>query len=221
MTRIGLISCLAAFALIAVPGAERAGAQIVVPDPDQPNPFVPPGQDDNEDDDEDRTRDVSRTPVPPPIKVAPAPTALLVQRIEESLEFCISAPRPYAIDCISVQFDTIAATLPVEGDYAEAREVLENASRQLRRVVRRNASDTLPRVTLAIETESGPEPLTDRPLRAVEAEDLAVAEAEATAIIDEAATILLRSGAADTVLTPHYARIAQAVESSKVLLRSS
>lgn len=209
------IPCLALLTLVlALAGADVA-AQIVVPDPDQPNPFVRPAEDDDDGEDPVISRRL-------PLKAAPVPTTEIVQQIDESLEFCFSAPKLYAIDCISVQFESIAETLPERGDYAEARAVLETAARDLRRVVRQSASETLPRVRLARETETGgTERLTARPLRAVEETAAVTAEARAAEIIEEAATLLLRSSAEDPARAAHYTRIAQAVDSSKVLLRSS
>ena len=60
---------------------------------------------------------------------------------------------------------------------------------------------------------------TARPLVAVDAAQLAAVNQQAEAILDEARTVLLRSSGSNQRKS-QYTRIAQALDSSKVLLRS-
>ena len=61
---------------------------------------------------------------------------------------------------------------------------------------------------------------TTRPITPVAPARVAAANAEATAVVDELATTLLRAGPTRTAQR-ELARVAQAVDSTKVLLRSS
>lgn len=125
----------------------------------------------------------------------------------------------YRIDCIRQTLLLAAARLPTRGDYAPVREALVDAAEKLDRIVEQNSAAASGRVTPPI----GGRPLapTLPPLRAVSPEAQEKAVAEALAVLEEAETILLRSAENSTRRLEHYQQVAQAIDSTKVLLRSS
>jgi hypothetical protein len=116
------------------------------------------------------------------------------------------------VDCVAAGLADVAAAMPRDSDQAAARAALEKASRDLRALAQENRDTSLPRVT----AKRG-DVTTSRPLAAV-VPSPAVASA-ADAIVAEAQTVLLRSAPADAA--PEYNRISAALDSSRVLLRSS
>ncbi|MCV2867421.1 hypothetical protein OEW28_02105 [Defluviimonas sp. WL0002] len=125
----------------------------------------------------------------------------------------------YRIDCIRQTLLLAAARLPNRGDYAPVKDALLDAADKLDRIVEQNASASSGRVTPPI----GGRPLapTLPPLRAVSPEAQERAVAEAIAVLEEAETILLRSAENSERRLVHYQQVAQAIDSTKVLLRSS
>jgi hypothetical protein len=139
-----------------------------------------------------------------------------VQAIRAVVVFCESLAAPdYAIDCLSERLGAVAAAMPRSGDYAEARTAIAAASRALGDLARANADPERP----AARGRSGGV-TTGRPLVPVRPDRRAAANARASAILDETETLLLRSAGSDARQT-HYASIAAALGSGKVLLRSA
>ena len=193
-------------------------AQIVVPDPDEPNQFVisPEAEDD---DAEERIRAPKKRKKPAADSVAtPEITAIFLAQLEDGGDACDRAPSPYRIDCVSEQFAALARNMPRTGDYAEARQVLQEASRDLKALVRGNREAGGASVSIEVETATGGSAV--KRLSAVAAERQAEVTAAATAIIEEAATVLLRSRSATEERASAFTQIAEAVDSTKVLLRS-
>lgn len=208
----GFSAVLGIAGLIAVAGAAMAGPRPVAV---SPSVFVPPV--------------VALPPAPPAAAVDPAlanaqtasaqATQRIVRTIRSSQVFCASVGNSaYAIDCLSERLAATAASLPETGDYAEAREALTVASRKLNQVARNNSTRDLPRINVRQPVEGGI--ATSRPLVPVAPERQAEANAQAAAILDEAATVLLRSTESADDRRDDYLQIATAVGSNKVLLRS-
>ncbi len=150
----------------------------------------------------------------------PQTTAQVVAAINNVRNFCGRlAAQEYVIDCLSAQLADVAARMPESGDYADARMVLDQAARELRAVTMRYRSTTMPRGTARSSGTDGQ--ASARPLTAVRGEDLDAAKQQATRIIEEAATQLLRSSQAGEERRVHFEQIAEAVDSNKVLLRST
>jgi hypothetical protein len=147
-------------------------------------------------------------------------TASVVKAINSCNEFCGKlVQKEYVIDCLSERLRNAAKILPSTGDYAEAKIALENASRKLHDLARKNASKKLPRVRMKTK---GKKPVTtSRPLIAVKTSSLKQTNQQAIAIVKEAETVLLRATESSERRKVHYKRIATAVGSTKVLLRSS
>ncbi|MEO0913869.1 MAG: hypothetical protein AAFY59_12910 [Pseudomonadota bacterium] len=151
---------------------------------------------------------------------SPEATQSIVSRINAARDFCRRVPaQEYTIDCLGDALQTIAADIPADGDYGEAKEALADAAQKLRSLATSNASRELPRGTVRVQREGGRSSAT--PLTPVARETLAQSNAAAVSIIEEAETVLLRSAANSAARRVHYQQIATAVGSTKVLLRST
>jgi hypothetical protein len=171
-----------------------------------------------------------RDAAPPPPPVAPevpyvydpsdeiAPVgAKVVAALEQATQFCAALPdASYRIDCLAERMTAIAASMPASGPYAYSRAAIADAGRKLAAVSRRYADPTKSRNRYAAGAMR-----TARPLTAVRPEAAAQANRQATAIIAEAETVLLRSSATQPAAAAQIERIAVAVGSNKVLLRST
>ncbi|MEP5213507.1 hypothetical protein [Sulfitobacter pontiacus] len=120
------------------------------------------------------------------------------------------------VDCLSDRLEQVADEIPDGTDYDEVRSILADTSAKLGTLARQNRDRSRGKVK-ASQPGQGPEGTT-RPLNAVAPASLTAVNAQAVDILEEAKTKLLRS--ADTKNRNQYARIAQALESNKVLLRS-
>jgi hypothetical protein len=78
-----------------------------------------------------------------------AATAQIVQSIDAAYAFCArSVQQEYLIDCLGSNLADLAAEIPKTGDYAEAAQILTDASQKLRAIARDNRSTTLPKARL-------------------------------------------------------------------------
>ncbi|MBO0905804.1 hypothetical protein [Jiella sonneratiae] len=143
-------------------------------------------------------------------------TRSIIARINDGNSHCSSLEPVYRIDCLRASYEWVAAQAERLGpDYREAATILNGLSRDLGRVVDQNLDRQAPRAR-------SPRPTirrTDLEYRAVRRSDLAKANQQAQQAIDKAVNALQRAKSA--ALAPHYQRIAQAVASSKLLLRSA
>jgi hypothetical protein len=143
------------------------------------------------------------------------------QRVAAALEaatrFCAALPdASYRIDCLADRLSTVAASMPSTGPYAASRKAIADAGRKLGATARKYADASNPRNRYAAgDTRTG------RPLTPVRPDAAAAANREATAIVAEAETVLLRSGATQPAAAAQIERIAAALASNKVLLRST
>lgn len=157
--------------------------------------------------------------IPIPDDLGETPTGGIVTAVSEVRDFCSRVePREYRIDCLAERLEATARSLPTTGEYADVRSAILQASQRLEAVARRNRSTTLPEGRA--RAANNPSRATSRPLVPVATERLAAASREATAIIEEAETMLLRSAESPENRMSHYQRIAAAIGSNKVLLRS-
>jgi len=87
-----------------------------------------------------------------PGAIAPLPqvatlqaAAQIVSQLDAATEFCSVISRAaYVVDCLSERLAVIAEAMPDTGEYAEARDALALASRDLLLSVKENPSATLP-----------------------------------------------------------------------------
>ncbi|MDO9524640.1 MAG: hypothetical protein Q7J57_03725 [Gemmobacter sp.] len=145
-----------------------------------------------------------------------ASTQAIVDSLEAARAFCAALTEDqFTVDCLSERLETAALAMPQVGDYAQARTAILDASAKLRQIARDNRDTAKPR-----GTASRGGTVTSRPLVAVTRASLPSALAQAAAVLQETETLLLRSTSGTDRRRSHYTRIAAAVGSSKVLLRS-
>lgn len=146
-------------------------------------------------------------------------TDRIVGEISAARDFCGRiGQQEYVIDCLADQLERAAGNIPRRGDYAEARSVLAGAASDLRSLARDNADPTLGRARLREPGTGGQS--SSRPITPVRSDALAALNEQAATILQEAETVLLRSAENSERRMVHYQRIADAVGSTKVLLRS-
>ncbi|WP_241479124.1 hypothetical protein [Leisingera sp. ANG-M1] len=122
------------------------------------------------------------------------------------------------VDCLSERLENAAAGIPQGTDYDEVRGVLKDTSDRLKRLARQNRDPDRRRVTVA--STANPAERTTRPLTPVSAAAQAEVNLQAARILEDAATVLLRSSEQAQARQNQYAQIAAAIDSNKVLLRS-
>ena len=119
---------------------------------------------------------------------------------------CGALPAEYRADCLGQAFRRASNVQPC-CDYRNSHRALRSGSRQIKSLVRKNRDRSAPAIT-----RSG------RRYVAVKKEVVSEVNRQAAAIVEETQTVLLRSGTGR--LKVHYQRIAQAVGSTKKILRS-
>ncbi len=146
-------------------------------------------------------------------------TNRVVRILTSGQAFCASlADDAYAIDCLAERMEAAAAAMPDTGEYADARAALLQGAARLNALAVANADPALPRATARSAGAEGIR--TSRPLVPVRKDKLAEVAVQAQQIVEETETLLLRSAEASNARKVHYTRIAAAVDSNKVLLRS-
>ena len=105
---------------------------------------------------------------------------------------------------------------PQSGTYAPVHKVLKDTVTRLEAVVEANLDTSKPPIRL----RSGDGATTTPRMRAIRPETLPRADAEAARIVADAEKILLRSAALNAPARVEFVRIAEAVGSNKLLLRS-
>lgn len=160
--------------------------------------------------------------------VSPEATAFIVGEIERARRVCSQIPRIYRHQCLEWEFRKLAEKISRNGDYEEAAEILETAARKIKVATRPHIDRAAPRIKVA---EPGPAatpeaptpprpPKPTGPIAAVKPEAVDELDAVVEDIIEEAATQLLRSAETSEARRLSYLEIAEAVDSTKVLLRS-
>lgn len=141
-----------------------------------------------------------------------ARTTAIVERLNRVWQECEALPRrEYRIDCLSEGYVRAAAVIPQDATFGDGRQAILAAAGRLNALAQSTGAGGLPDLPASGRT---------RPLRAVDPARLAAANAAATRIIEETETILLRASTASQDRRVPFQRIAQAVGSSKTLLRS-
>jgi len=146
-------------------------------------------------------------------------TNAIVLQLKEGAALCGKTPQAYRIDCLSQNYRETAKKLASRGDYGEARTVLLETAEKLDALVQSNRDSTKPRIR--VKTKSGGRKVQTRALTPVKPQRVAALKRQAVPILKEAETKLLRSASSNASNSIHYQRIAAAVSSNKVLLRSS
>lgn len=135
-----------------------------------------------------------------------ATTRAVVRTIRRETVYCLSVEAVYWYDCCRQAYTFASKQLNGQPSYAEAQKALDIIVGSLDRTVRRNGDPATPAKRRNLQSYAPIKPA-------------AVAQARKDFIValDEAETILLRSAEKGNV---HFARIAEAVHSNKVLLRA-
>ncbi|OBY27863.1 hypothetical protein A9D60_13995 [Leisingera sp. JC1] len=152
-----------------------------------------------------------------PASVTNSVTSAVVAQISISSAACEAVGTAYRTDCLAKELQALVKKLPAQGEYAAAREALATASAELAGLSRQNRDNSQPRLRITVQADSETK---RRPVSAVKPETVAETNAKALAILEDTTTVLLRSVEGNNDVALHYQRIAQALNSSKVLLRS-
>lgn len=145
-------------------------------------------------------------------------TREVTRSIESVNDRCDDVPIRLRIDCIAQRYEILAQSPELTGEYSEVKEALLSAAKRLRNVAE-DAGDKDAKERLVIE-RNGKNVAVGRPLTPTRPEAQEEAFARAVKIIEETETILLRSAGNSKRRQVSYQRIAQALDSNKVLLRS-
>lgn len=213
-----LVAACLAVALILV--APPAAAQDCDPDfSDCPPSPPPPPSGYSPETSDTRSREVPELEQRERSFVNPRATEAFVADIGRASETCDRITQNYRLHCLVRELDRVAATVPEGGEYAPVRAALEQATRGLQAITDTYEDTAAPRVRARV----GGRPAAPRtqPITAIRPETVARAAAEAEAVLDEAVTILLRSAENSARRQVAFQPIAQAIDSTKVLLRST
>jgi hypothetical protein len=130
---------------------------------------------------------------------------------------CGSYDPVYRIDCLRQRLLDIARRIPQGAAYAQARQIIGRAAGQLNTIQFSNADTRVPKQ----RSRRNPRLREAKVYTAIKREKLNQAMQQARRVIEEATTQLLRAGENSDKRSAPYQKIAAAVGSTKVLLRSA
>ncbi len=133
-------------------------------------------------------------------------TNSLIRQLKRDFQRCSGIPWTYRYDCYDDAYYRSAQALAKNPAYGPAAEALEEVGRSITAVITQNADPSKPPLRKGLKTYT-----------AIKESAESQARQEVAAAISEAQTVLLRSPEGGE----HYTRIAAALESNKVLLRSA
>lgn len=183
---------------------------------------VDPGDGDNGGGKPDKGHDTGRDgrdrPDKPQERVERWDTDRIVKDLRSIRRECSDYDQVYRIDCLRQGIEMTVANMPDRPEYRDARRILKRASSQLADIVSTYEDPSAPRIE--VPRDANPRFKKRRTYRAVKTSALPKAMAKANAVVEEAATQLLRSAENSERRYAHYQQISAAVDSTKVLLRS-
>ena len=144
-------------------------------------------------------------------------TAAIVRNIDGARAECGRYDPVYRIDCLRQRLADIARRIPAGPAYSEARQIIGQASRQLGRIQAGITDHKAPRQ----RSRANPRLREAKVYAAARRDTLNTAMAQARQVIAEAETKLLRAAENSEKRAGHYQKIAAALGSTKVLLRSA
>lgn len=153
-----------------------------------------------------------------PIRNERLNTERIVEDILSIRRECRQYEDVYRIDCLRQGLEMAAANIPDRPENRDAKRILHRAAQKLENIVSTYEDRQAPE--LEVPRNANPRFRTRRTYRAVKKASLPRAMAKANAVIDEAATQLLRSAENSERRYAHYQQISAAVDSTKTLLRS-
>ena len=158
--------------------------------------------------------------LPAAAPVTSSNTALVAARAREITLFCEKLPVLYSVDCVTKELRELANGLPRSGDYAEAQAALDRVASELEQISRANRDRAQPTVALRVQRAGTSRPVRTDSITAVRPERAAAAQQQAAQAVERLQVELLRSVPASDPRQVHYQRIADAFDSTTVLLRS-
>lgn len=138
--------------------------------------------------------------------------------VERAISHCGAYSNVWRVDCLSNELERLANQLPNDRASLQAKAQIRAAAQKLRMLAEANADPAQPAVRRAVEID-GKRRATTRPITAVAPDRVAATNLAADAVISELSTTLLRS--ASSANSAEFTRVAAAVDSTKVLLRST
>lgn len=182
-------------------------AQVDEPSTPSPtSPTSPPSRDDR-----DTVRPTSNEPL------SDKATGAIVETIDRGMDLCERLPWDYRLDCLYHIIDRAAKRTPNSRDYAPVKQALSEAARDLDRLRDKHANNKGDRKGF----RSADGRVSVPTLTPIKPESRAQVTRATDRIIEEAQTVLLRSAGDDPEELAQFTRVVQAVESSKLLLRSA
>lgn len=147
-----------------------------------------------------------------------ATTGRIVKALNSAVDFCRSkADRAFVLDCMNYEYWQIVNALPKSGEYAEVRAALEGAAKNMSGLVKRHGDQAAAKTL----SRRGSQPkTTTRKIAPVPAPAVSATARQAANAIAEAQTVLLRSTGNSDLRRAQFQRIAQAMDSGAILLRS-
>ncbi|MGV3553043.1 hypothetical protein [Rhizobium sp.] len=145
-------------------------------------------------------------------------TERIVQDILSIKRECSRYDDVYRIDCLRQGIDMTIANMSDRPENRDAKKILRRASRELAAIVKTYQDDDA--AVLEVPGTVNPRFKKRRTYHAVKKASLPRAMARANAVVEEAATQLLRSAENSERRYAHYQQISAAVDSTKTLLRS-
>ncbi|MDN5788025.1 hypothetical protein [Pseudorhodobacter sp.] len=147
-------------------------------------------------------------------------TTRIVTLLDNMAKDCAAYAELDRIDCLRDKLQTALREIPSAGRYDDMRRAVQAAVLELDAVVRQNLDPSVAPVRRAVRTPNGLR-ANKTPIRRIAASRAARANAQASAVLDKLSTTLLRSSSDSATKRVHYERAAQAINSAKVLLRST
>lgn len=134
-------------------------------------------------------------------------TKSVVRIINRGIKDCTSIDSVYRYDCYRLTYKLATDRITGIPAYAPAQKALAKVQSTLETIVDRNVDTTVPRKRKGLQT-----------YKAIKPAAVASSKRQFTSALNQAETTLLRSPDSGT---DHFTRIAAAVNSNKVLLRSA
>ena len=144
-------------------------------------------------------------------------TSAIIANLAAARSECGSYDRIYRIDCLRQRMLDITRRIPQGPAYAQARQIIGRAANQLGSIQSANADTRVKKQ----RSRRNARLREAKVYTAIKREKLNQAMQQASRIIEEATTQLLRAGENSEKRSAHYQKIAAAVGSTKVLLRSA
>lgn len=145
-------------------------------------------------------------------------TSRIVADLSEITRRCGLLPEEYRIDCLGKGYSFLARTAPDSPDYQAIREELARAGRRLQTIAKRYRDKAKPKRNLPKTSNTASSYAWESvPVKIRKLED---ATSEATSVIEESQTRLLRSAENSSRRRIHYSRVSRSLGASRRILRS-